>query len=41
MKKRKEKAYQQTKYAQALNPFEKLDALLSWSIVELSKQVKK
>jgi hypothetical protein len=38
---RKDLAYTQTKVSQALNPMEKPEALLDWSIEQLLKLVKK
>ena len=39
--KRKKQAYNQTKYAEIINPTEKLNSLMDWSISELSKLIKK
>ena len=38
---KKEQVYQQTKLAQILKPFDKLEALLDWAIYELQKKDKK
>ena len=38
---RKDLAYTQTKVSQALNPMEKPEALLDWSIEQLLKLIKK
>jgi hypothetical protein len=41
LKQKKEQVYQQTKLAQILKPFDKLEALLDWAIYELQKKDKK
>ncbi len=40
LKQKKETAYNQSKVAEIMKPFEKLEALLNWSIYELSKKTK-